>query len=134
MRTDLAYRRIQRHLLVVGLAAALIGHCFSCFTRFKGGKGVATTVGGVLVLMPVVLAIAAAIWALAFYTLRYVSLASILAAVSLPFSAFFLGRSPLLLTLCILIALLVLLRHRANIGRLLNGTESRFVKKPSAAK
>lgn len=119
---------------VVGLAAALIGHCFSCFTRFKGGKGVATTVGGVLVLMPLVLAIAAAIWALAFYTLRYVSLASILAAVSLPFSAFFLVRSPLLLTLCILIALLVLLRHRANIGRLLNGTESRFVKKPSAAK
>lgn len=114
---------------VVGLAAALIGHCFSCFTRFKGGKGVATTVGGVLVIMPLLLVIAAAIWAVTFYTLRYVSLASLLAAISLPISAFFLGKSPLLLSLCVLIAVLVLVRHRANIGRLLNGTESRFAKK-----
>src|SRR5579883_509082 len=65
---------------LVGLFAALVGHCFSCFTGFRGGKGVATTVGGVLVLMPIVVAIAAAVWAILFYSLRYVSLASILAA------------------------------------------------------
>jgi len=116
---------------VIGVAASLVGHCFSCFTGFRGGKGVATTVGGVLVLMPLAIAIAAAVWAVTFYTTRYVSLASILAAVALPICAFFLRGSPLLITLSTAIALFVVLRHRANIGRLMNGTENRFVKKPA---
>ncbi len=119
-------------MALIGLFAALVGHCFSCFTRFRGGKGVATTVGGVLVLMPIVVAIAAAIWALVFYSLRYVSLASILAAISLPISAFLLGRPPLLSGFAALIALFVVIRHRANIVRLMNGTENRFTKKTPA--
>jgi acyl phosphate:glycerol-3-phosphate acyltransferase len=116
-------------MAIVGLLAALLGHCFSCFTGFRGGKGVATTVGGVLVLMPAAIGIAAIIWVLVFYTLRYVSLASILAALTLPVAAFFLGQPSLLIWLAIAIAVLVLLRHRANIVRLLNGTENRFSKK-----
>jgi glycerol-3-phosphate acyltransferase PlsY len=116
---------------VVGVAASLVGHCFSCFTGFRGGKGVATTVGGVLVLMPVAIAVAAVVWAVTFYTTRYVSLASILAAVVLPICAYFLKGSPLLIALSIAIALFVILRHRANIVRLMNGTENRFVKKPA---
>lgn len=118
---------------VAGLIGALLGHSFSCFTKFRGGKGVATATGGLLVLMPLALVIGAAVWAATFYSLRYVSLASILAAVSMPVSAFFLGEKGLLLGLTVLIAVLVVVRHRTNIQRLLNGTENRFVKKGAAA-
>ena len=116
-------------MAVAGLIGALLGHCFSCFTRFRGGKGVATAVGGLLVLMPLAILIAAVVWAAAFYTVRFVSLASILAALALPVAAFFLRQPPLLLGLAGLVAALVTLRHRANIVRLINGTETRFVKK-----
>lgn len=116
-------------MAVVGLLAALLGHCFSCFTKFRGGKGVATAVGGVLVLMPISIVIAAAVWSATFFTLRYVSLASILAAIALPVSAFLLGKPALLIGMASAIAALVILRHRANITRLLNGTENRFAKK-----
>ncbi|HEU5079435.1 MAG TPA: glycerol-3-phosphate 1-O-acyltransferase PlsY [Opitutaceae bacterium] len=121
-------------MAVVGLLSALIGHCFSCFTKFKGGKGVATAVGGVLVLMPISIVIGAAVWCATFFTLRYVSLASLLAAVSLPISAFFLGQPRLLVGMAAAIAILVIIRHRANITRLLNGTENRFAKKNQPAK
>jgi acyl phosphate:glycerol-3-phosphate acyltransferase len=117
---------------VVGVAASLVGHCFSCFTGFRGGKGVATTVGGILVLMPIAIGIATLVWVLTFYSSRYVSLASILAALALPISAVLLGRSSILIGLSIAIALFVVVRHRANISRLLNGTENRFVKKTAA--
>jgi acyl phosphate:glycerol-3-phosphate acyltransferase len=114
---------------VVGVAAALVGHCYSAFTGFRGGKGVATSVGGVVVLMPIALLVAAVVWAVTFYSSRYVSLASILAAVALPISAWALGRAPLLIGLAVAIAVFVIIRHRSNIVRLLNGTENRFTKK-----
>lgn len=114
---------------VVGVALALLGHCYSCFTGFRGGKGVATTAGCILVLVPLAIVIAAAVWVITFYSSRFVSLASILAALALPLAAFALRQPPLLSWLCVAIALLVLLRHRSNIVRLLNGTENRFAKK-----
>ena len=110
----------------VGLAFALIGHSFSCFTRFRGGKGVATAAGGIFVLMPYVAALAAAVWVLVFYASRFVSLASILAAVSLPVAASLLHRGALAVTVTVFLAVFVVVRHRANIGRLLKGTENRF--------
>src|SRR5438045_73134 len=64
---------------VVGLIGALLGHSFSCFTKFRGGKGVATSVGGLLILMPVAIVIATLTWIVVFYSSRYVSLASIAA-------------------------------------------------------
>ncbi len=112
-----------------GLVFALVGHSFSCFTNFKGGKGVATAAGGFFILMPVPLLIALGVWIATFYASRYVSLASILAAVALPVAAFFLHQPPLLLGLAVVIAAFVVIRHKANIQRLLNGTENRFVKK-----
>lgn len=118
---------------IAGLIGALLGHSFSCFTKFRGGKGVATATGGLLVLMPITLLIGAALWTITFYASRYVSLASILAAVSLPVSAFFLKEPKLLLGLTVLIAVLVVVRHRTNIQRLMNGTENKFVKKPKDA-
>jgi acyl phosphate:glycerol-3-phosphate acyltransferase len=117
---------------VAGLIGALLGHSFSCFTKFKGGKGVATSAGGLFVLLPVEALIAGAVWIITFYVSRYVSLASILAAVALPGATFFLSRSPLLLWLSVLIAAFVIVRHRANIVRLFNGTENKFAKKPES--
>src|SRR5205085_2201430 len=69
---------------VTGLVFAVLGHTFSCFTHFKGGKGVATSAGGFVVLMPIVTLIALAVWLVTFYASRYVSLASILAAAAIP--------------------------------------------------
>ncbi len=121
-------------MAVAGLIGALLGHSFSCFTKFRGGKGVATASGGLLVLMPLAVAIGAAIWAGTFYASRFVSLASILAAISMPVSAFFLGEPRVLLELTVVVAVLVLIRHRTNIQRLLKGTESRFAKKSAGPK
>jgi glycerol-3-phosphate acyltransferase PlsY len=117
---------------VAGLIAALIGHSFSCFTRFRGGKGVATSVGGLVILMPVAAVIAALAWVLVFYTSRYVSLASICAALALVAAAWLLSLPALLLALSLIIAGFVIIRHRSNIVRLLQGTENRFGKKGGA--
>jgi acyl phosphate:glycerol-3-phosphate acyltransferase len=116
---------------VTGLLAAVIGHSFSCFTRFKGGKGVATSAGGFVVLMPAVTLIALGVWLATFYGSRYVSLASIFAAIAMPVAAFFLKQHTLVVILAAVIGAFVILLHRANIKRLLNGTENRFVKKPA---
>jgi glycerol-3-phosphate acyltransferase PlsY len=116
-------------LHVAGLVGAIFGHSFSCFIKFRGGKGVATATGGFLVLLPIATLIAGAVWIMVFYASRYVSLASIIAAIALPSVAFFLHEPLLLQWFALLIAVLVIIRHRANIIRLLNGTENKFVKK-----
>lgn len=118
---------------VTGLLCAVLGHSFSCFTRFKGGKGVATSAGGFVVLMPIVTLIALAVWLVTFYASRYVSLASILAAVAMPVAAFLLNAPTLVVILAGVIGAFVIFLHRANIKRLLNGTENRFVKKSAPA-
>lgn len=117
---------------IAGLAGALLGHSFSCFTRFKGGKGVATASGGFLVLATYPVLIAALAWTLTFYASRYVSLASLVAAVVVPTATYFFGYPLPVLGLTILIGLFVVVRHRANVQRLLAGTESKFVRKPKA--
>jgi len=114
---------------VAGLVGALLGHSFSCFTKFRGGKGVATGAGGVLVLVPVAGALGALLWGATFYATRYVSLASMLAALSLPLTTWALGRPGWLVGVTTAIALFVIYRHRENCRRLLAGTENRFVKK-----
>lgn len=113
----------------LGLAFALAGHSYSCFTRFRGGKGVATAAGGLLVLMPLSVAVAGAVWVIVFYASRFVSLASILAASSLPLVAALLHRGTVAVVVTALIALFVVVRHRSNIARLLSGTENRFERK-----
>ncbi len=121
-------------ICVAGFVGTLLGHCFSCFLKFKGGKGVASTIGGLLVLLPVPILIGAAIWGLVFSLSRYVSLASIALGVSLPLSCWLL---PLFTKLTFgqpefwfaaAIAGFNVWTHRSNIGRLLTGTENRFVK------
>jgi glycerol-3-phosphate acyltransferase PlsY len=116
---------------LIGGAAAILGHNFPIYLGFKGGKGVATSAGAVLGLAPLAIVIGLAVWTLAFYTLRYVSLASLLGAVAAVATGWIRYREQgLLLPIALtLLGLLVVVRHQANIKRLLNGTESRFVKK-----
>jgi glycerol-3-phosphate acyltransferase PlsY len=115
---------------LAGLVGALVGHSFSCFTRFRGGKGVATGAGGFLVLMPLVTLIGAVVWILCLLVTRYVSLASLMAAFTLPVASVCFHRPLLLTVISALIAIFVGVRHRANIGRLLAGTENRWRSKP----
>ncbi len=113
---------------VVGLTAALIGHSFSCFTQFRGGKGVATAAGGFIVLFPLGALSAAVVWGLTLALTRYVSLASMLAGVALTVAAMVLHTAPLILGACAAVMLFVIIRHRANISRLLAGTENKVGK------
>jgi glycerol-3-phosphate acyltransferase PlsY len=109
----------------VGLVFAMLGHSFSCFTGFRGGKGVATAAGAFLVLMPPVAAVALGVWALTFFASGYVSLASILAAVTLPIVALVEGQRAFVTLVAVAVAVFVIGRHRANILRLCRGTENR---------
>jgi len=110
---------------ITGLVAAIVGHSFSCFTGFKGGKSVATAAGGFAVLFPLGAAIALGVFGLTLAVSRYVSLSSMLAAVSLVIASVVLGRSVPVVVVTAAIAGFVILRHRANISRLIAGTESK---------
>ena len=117
---------------IIGGVAAIIGHNFPVWLKFKGGKGVATSLGVVFGLAPVAAAVAFLVWALIFFFSGYVSLASIIGAVAVPVTVAFTARGdekPPLLYFTSLAALLIVLRHRENIKRLLNGTENCFKKK-----
>ena len=99
---------------------------FSCFISFKGGKGVATSLGVFLFLIPVITLILLAIFILVAYFTRYISLASITAAFLLPIFTFFTHRDSYLFALSVIIAIFVIYRHKTNISRLLSGTENKF--------
>ncbi len=117
---------------ITGLVFALIGHSFSCWTRFKGGKGVATSAGGLIVLLPFPTLLAVVAWVTVFQVSRYVSLASIVAAFVLPAAAWVLDAPVAFAVLATVLGVFVIARHKANIARLLNGTENKFAKKPAA--
>jgi len=118
--------------LVAGFAA-IAGHNWTPFLAFKGGKGVATSLGVALGLFPKAASCALASWALVLALSGYVSLASILAAFSFPAWMFLFYRAaagaPILFGLSILLALLILYTHRSNLGRLWAGKEHRIWKK-----
>ncbi|MGC9451036.1 MAG: glycerol-3-phosphate 1-O-acyltransferase PlsY [Oceanipulchritudo sp.] len=116
---------------IFGLLGAILGHSFSVFLRFRGGKGVATTVGGLFALMPWVMLVGAIVWLAVFLTTRYVSLASLALGLSLPVSSFFIEEDPRALVFCLFLTLLIVVRHRSNIQRLIAGTENRATRKKS---
>lgn len=117
------------YLALAGLIAAVLGHNFSIFLKFRGGKGIATTMGGILILMPWALLIGVILWGIVFYLTRYVSLASIVFGLSLPISTILLNEPKEVIMLSGILALLIAIRHASNIKRLLKGKENRFVKK-----
>ncbi len=105
---------------------AVLGHTASPFLRFRGGKGVATSLGVCIGLSPVPALIAFGIWILLVILWRYVSLASIVAATTMPILFAVLGRPREYQVILIPAALLILIKHRSNMRRLLNGTEPKF--------
>ncbi|WP_314394572.1 glycerol-3-phosphate 1-O-acyltransferase PlsY [Leptotrichia shahii] len=111
--------------VLVGICA-ILGHVFSIFMNFKGGKAVATTLGVFLVLVPKAILFAAIVFFVVFAIFRYVSLSSIFAAISLPIFTYFLYQQIVYIILGILIAILIVVKHKSNIERLKNGTESKF--------
>lgn len=112
-------------------AAAIVGHNFPVFLGFKGGKGVATSAGVLIGIAWQAALIGLGAWIVLFFTFRYVSLASILAALAVGASGWWIYRENLLLpSVLSVFAALIILRHRTNMARLMNGTESRFSKKP----
>jgi len=116
-----------------GLPAAVLGHTYPIFTGFKGGKGVATTMGGLLALMPACLLVGLFVWNLAFYLTKYVAVASIAFGLSLPVCSLVfsandqgsLGHT----VLAFVVMGWIVWRHRSNLVRLRAGTENRFERK-----
>jgi len=120
---------------VIAAVACVLGHDYPIWLGFKGGKGIATLAGTVLSLFPPLVFVSfGVVWIAVFLIGRYTSLASISAAVSLPIAvSLIVGKAepyfPLLVGFSVLMAALAIWLHRANIGRLLNGTENRFGRK-----
>jgi glycerol-3-phosphate acyltransferase PlsY len=113
---------------------SVLGHLYPPWLKFKGGKGVATSAGALLALTPVATLIGIAIWMIVFWLTRYVSLASITAAVILPIVILVInlydqqtGNALVYSSACV--AAVVIWRHRSNLSRLLRGTEPRFTRK-----
>jgi len=111
--------------MAAGLAA-ILGHNYTCWLRFKGGKGIATSAGVLLVWMPSALGLTVLVWVVVFALSRYVSLASVLAAFSLPFIVWGTGCSPTLIGVSAVLGALAIYKHRGNLQRLRAGTEHRF--------
>jgi glycerol-3-phosphate acyltransferase PlsY len=113
------------HLPLLCGVAAILGHSFSLFLKFRGGKGVATSAGVFLGLVtwPTVLAIA--VFAAIVAASRYVSLGSIFASISLAISVWFVDTSNVVRIVVLLVALLIIIKHRANVQRILKGEENR---------
>ena len=127
---------------VLTALAAVLGHNYSPWVGFKGGKGIATSAGVYLALMPVGLLLLVVVWLLAFFTTRYVSVASIVAAAALPLITIYgswhhgliangTWNKPLFV-FSVVIGVLAIWKHRSNIQRLRDGTEHRFTRKPKS--
>jgi acyl phosphate:glycerol-3-phosphate acyltransferase len=120
---------------VIAAIACILGHNYTIWLGFKGGKGIATSGGAAFALLPpLVFVSGAAVWVAIFIISRYTSLASIVAALVLPIAVLLIVAKTgtdfwLLLACSVLMAALAIWRHRGNIVRLLNGTENRFGKK-----
>ncbi len=116
----------QRTALLCGIAA-IIGHIWTLFAGFRGGKGVATAGGVMFGLAPLVALAAIAVYFIVTFTTKYVSLGSMLAAVSAPVLLLFLypSATPELMLICIALAILIVYTHRENIKRLMSGEENK---------
>jgi len=121
----LLYRYLGPDIAVAGGLGAVLGHCFPVWLRFRGGKGVATAAGVVLALTPLAALPVILVFAAVVGLSRYVSLASILAAIAAPVAAYALGWVQFA-ELYLLLALIIVAKHHANIRRLLAGNESRL--------
>jgi len=116
----------QSDYVLLGGIAVILGHTFTIFLKFKGGKGVATALGVFIALAPYPVMIAAAIFGAVIYLSKMISLSSISAALTLAVSVWFISDWDHLRYFTVIIAALVILLHKSNIGRILNGTENKI--------
>lgn len=124
----------EPYRLLAGVAVVL-GHNYTCWLRFKGGKGIATSAGVLAALVPWALGIIAVVWLVLFGLSGFVSLGSIAASATLPVASWLTGESLTMILVTLGLAVLAIYKHRGNIQRLLNGTEHRirFKKKEAAS-
>jgi len=125
--------RYPEFYAILAAVACVTGHSFPIWLRFKGGKGVATSAGAILGIMPVAAVTIFLVWLLVFQTTRYVSVASIAAACALPVVVggllwFKLTHGMALFYFSLVMTAIVVWRHRSNLSRLLHGTEPRFIR------
>lgn len=119
---------------ILAAFASVIGHSFPPWLKFRGGKGVATSAGALFGLMPLAMLIGVAIWIVVFWLTRFVSLASLVTAITLPLVIAILtrlneGRAKALFYSALCIAAVVVWQHRSNLSRLIRGREPRFSRK-----
>jgi len=107
-------------------AAAFLGHLYPIFLQFRGGKGVATGLGALLVIAPLAALLLIAIFVVVVLLTRLVSLSSMIAAALAPFALWIFVQPPAIVLLGAFLAAMIVWRHRGNIQRLLTGTEPRF--------
>lgn len=115
-------------------AAAIIGHVFSIYVGFRGGKGVATSAGVFLALAPWAVLMGFVVWGVTVLLTRIVSLASLLAALVVPLAVYATNEPVVELWLSVGLAAFVAYAHRANIGRLVRGEEHRFTRRTEQAR
>ena len=112
-------------LQILCCICVVAGHNWPCWLRFKGGKGVATSAGAVLAFLPLPLLCGLVAWGVVFAISRYVSLASICAAVAVPLATWFITKNMTLTLFTTILGAVVIVKHKPNIQRLLAGTENR---------
>lgn len=112
--------------------AAILGHNYTCWLGFKGGKGIATSGGVLIAWLPLPFLVVLVVWLVVFAVSRYVSVASIATALALPFATWWLDGRVHLVIVTGCLAALAIYKHRSNIQRLMNGTENRFGKRKPA--
>lgn len=120
---------LERTNFMIGLGlSAVLGHVFPLWAEFKGGKGVATLFGMILAIQPVIAGSCVAVFLIVLYLTRFVSLSSILAGLMLPVSVLWIWNEHEILyrVFALFVALLIILTHQKNIGKLLRGVESRI--------
>lgn len=117
---------INQPLIFFCALSAFLGHLFPFYLKFKGGKGVATALGIAILLYPLQTLLSAIVFFIAVLKTRIVSVGSILAALSLPIFVSFKARSGYMFSLSIILSLLIIIKHKDNIHRLLEGRENKL--------
>ena len=112
--------------LTAVILAVLLGHMYPIFYNFKGGKGVATALGILLAINWELAFFTLLTWIIIFFTSKYSSLSAIIAAIASPLIAYFLNQDQHIIIISVVLAILILFRHKRNIQNLINGTESSF--------
>lgn len=121
--------RVEQFQIIAGVCV-ILGHNYTCWLYFKGGKGIATSAGVLAALVPWALVIILSLFIVFFALTRYVSVGSLVASFTLPFACWATGESRTKIMVTAALGAMAIYKHKANIQRLLNGTESRVGSKP----